>query len=53
MCCDQFDNGPAVEGKECPECGEPVNEDGEAPYGCNYSPTACQTCGSRPCDGSC
>lgn len=53
MCCDGFDNGPIVKDKECPDCGGEVNEDGEAAYGCNYSPVACETCGARPCDGSC
>lgn len=51
MCCDSFDNGPEV--GECPDCGGPVNEDGEAAYGCNYSRVDCTTCGGSPCDGSC
>lgn len=37
---------------ECLECGiETV--DGGAAYSCNWSPLDCETCGSRPCDGSC
>ena len=51
MCCDDWDYGPAV--SNCPDCGEPVNEDGEAVTGCKWSPTDCETCGSRPCDGLC
>jgi hypothetical protein len=37
---------------ECPSCGERT-VDGTAQSGCNYSPVACKTCGSRPCDESC
>lgn len=51
MCCDSWDIGPPV--GECPDCGEPVNEDGEAVTGCAYSPVVCDTCGSAPCDLSC
>lgn len=51
MCCEPIENGP-TDGS-CPECEEPVNMDGEAVYGCHYSPVACETCGWKPCDGSC
>jgi len=51
MCYESWYHGPAV--GECPDCGEPVDEDGDAVTGCNYSPEDCSTCGSRPCDGSC
>ncbi len=51
MCCDSFQNGPQV--GECPDCGGPVDADGDACSGCNYSPCICETCGARPCDGSC
>jgi len=27
--------------------------DGQAPYGCHWSPVICQTCGDAPCDESC
>lgn len=37
----------------CPECGEPVDDEGLAVYGCRYSPEACSTCHDTPCDGSC
>ena len=53
MCSD----GCVIEGEavsECPECGSPLNEEGE-PIGehCNYSPSVCPLCGDAPCDGSC
>ena len=50
-CCDGWDYGEPV--GECPVCGEPVDEDGDAVIGCNYSPIGCEVCGSRPCDESC
>jgi hypothetical protein len=40
---------------QCPDCGGDVDEDGdtvERDY-CSYSPVECETCGWRPCDGSC
>jgi len=51
MCADGWFNGEPT--GECPECGEPVDEDGDAVSGCSYSPITCDTCGARPCDGSC
>jgi len=36
----------------CPDCGEPT-VDGDSARGCGYSPLVCETCGDRPCDGSC
>jgi len=45
------DNEPAV--GECPDCGEPVDKDGDAVKSCSYSPLECETCGWRPCDQSC
>lgn len=50
-CCDGWDYGKPV--GECPDCGAPVDEEGDAVTGCNYSPLECKTCGSRPCDLSC
>lgn len=38
---------------ECPECGMPVDIDGDSTEVCNYSPVECETCGWSPCDGSC
>lgn len=52
MCCDGWYNTCSEE-LECPDCGEPVDQDGDALSGCNYSPTDCQTCGARPCNQSC
>lgn len=40
-----------INGK-CPECDEPT-VDGDAYEQCSYSPKQCETCGWRPCDGSC
>lgn len=50
-CCDGWDNGPAV--GECPDCGEPADEDGYAVEGCLHSPIQCNTCGAAPCDQYC
>lgn len=36
----------------CPECGA-VTLNGEALFGCSYSPSQCTTCHYCPCDGSC
>lgn len=38
---------------KCPDCGEPVDADGDAVHSCGYSPLECETCGWRPCDQSC
>ena len=37
---------------ECSECGGDT-VDGDAYEHCSYSPQTCETCGRRPCDGSC
>ncbi len=39
--------------KQCPDCGEDVDDDGTAMIGCYYSPVECKTCGNAPCDESC
>lgn len=52
MCCDGWDFSEDTVG-ECPECGEPTDETGEAVIGCNWSPVLCETCGARPCNDSC
>jgi hypothetical protein len=58
-CCDGWYNYPKnyrennIEIASCPECGEDVDEDGDAMSGCYYSPVVCKTCGSAPCDLSC
>lgn len=38
---------------ECPECGAPVDEDGESLEQCYYSPLLCSLCNDQPCDNSC
>jgi|SaaInl4_200m_RNA_FD_contig_51_1080556_length_775_multi_6_in_0_out_0_2 hypothetical protein len=54
VCCDGWDyTEEAKEIGECPDCGEEVDEDGDALTGCNYSSVICETCGAAPCDGSC
>ena len=50
MCCDGWEYTPVA---QCPECGAPVDEDGYAASGCNYSPVTCEACGDAPCDDSC
>ena len=53
-CADGWDNRKwAKEVKECPDCGEDVDEDGDAVEGCNHSPVECATCGAAPCNDSC
>lgn len=37
----------------CPDCGSPVDKDGDAVTGCHYSPCDCETCGHCGCDQSC
>lgn len=37
----------------CKECGCPVDSDGKALRGCDYSPWSCGACGFYHCDGSC
>ena len=51
MCADGYttDELPV---SECPECGTPLDKDGEPTEGCNYSPV-CEVCGGSPCDQSC
>lgn len=50
-CCYQIDPFEEMNGI-CPDCGRATCY-GECVCGCNYSPVACETCGARPCDGSC
>jgi hypothetical protein len=52
MCCDAIYNDEPIVG-ECPECGAPVDADGDAVgEHCGYSPR-CPVCGDSPCDESC
>lgn len=51
-CWDGWSEPESAVNGECPDCGMPT-VDGGAQYGCHYSPQACDTCGSRPCDHSC
>ena len=51
-CCDGWSSMLKEVNGECPECETPT-VDGEAAYGCNWSPFTCTTCGYRGCDDSC
>lgn len=51
-CCDCWSSYESEVDGECQDCGTPT-VNGEAAYGCNYSPETCKTCGYSPCDGSC
>ncbi|NCQ52060.1 hypothetical protein GW796_09235 [archaeon] len=51
-CCDPWDDRNNAIGL-CPDCGEPVDNEGNAVVGCHYSPEVCSTCGSCPCDMYC
>lgn len=52
FCCEPCGSGLPHD-HDCPECGEPVDEDGDTLDACYYSPKLCYTCGCAPCDGSC
>ena len=52
MCCEPNDYKKEDINGECPDCGMPTVDD-EAYESCSYSPEECETCGWRPCDGSC
>lgn len=51
-CYGQPDDDSAKPNGVCPDCGSET-EDGYAIDSCGYSPVECETCGWRPCDGSC
>ena len=53
--CETLEEGicPVCGGAECPECGERMDDDGNAYGSCYYSPKVCDACGWKPCDGSC
>ena len=53
MCCaaKEWDKDQKPDGV-CPDCDQPT-VDGESFEGCYYGPVECETCGWKPCDGSC
>ncbi len=51
-CCAAMEWSETEINGKCPDCEEPT-VDGEAFSQCHYSPTECETCGWKPCDGSC
>lgn len=54
MCCDPSGPFPKDTVGQCPDCEFDVDKDGDSTeQDCHYSPVVCQTCGYRPCDGSC
>ena len=52
MCCEPC-GSDLPEAGDCPDCGGPVDIDGDTKQACAYSPVDCETCGSAPCDDSC
>lgn len=52
MCCEPRGYKPEEINGECPDCGADT-VDGDAYEKCCYSPKTCETCGRKPCDGSC
>lgn len=52
MCSEGWYHSDSEVNGECPDCGQPT-VNGESQYGCYYSEVECETCGSRPCNGSC
>ena len=53
MCADGWDRSEEWNGDYCPDCGDRVDDDGDAIEGCNYAREYCETCGGGACDGSC
>lgn len=51
-CADGWSSYASAVNGTCPDCGI-LTIDGEAAYGCNWSPVTCETCGYRECDDSC
>ena len=51
-CCEPV-GSPNKPVDECPECGGPVDSDGDSTDVCAYSPIECGVCGWAPCDLSC
>ena len=51
-CCDSWGSYESEVNGECPECGTPT-VDGQAAYGCNWSPVSCECCGRAVCDDAC
>lgn len=51
-CCDYYSYSFEEMDGVCPECGR-ATCGRECVCGCCYSPTMCECCGAKPCDGSC
>ena len=52
MCCDSTEYTREEINGKCKMCGQPT-VNGYAYEICGYSPLVCNTCGWKPCDGSC
>jgi hypothetical protein len=52
MCCEPQGSDLLVVG-ECPDCGGPIDMDGDSTEICGYQPDPCPTCGYAPCTGYC
>ncbi len=52
MCCEPVGSADQEVGK-CPECGGPIDYEGDSTEVCGYSPEICEECGWAPCEGSC
>lgn len=54
MCCAVSNGRPEDKVGTCKSCGEDVDANGDfCGEDCYYSPSVCDDCGYRPCDGSC
>lgn len=51
-CCDGWSSKESEVNGKCKDCDMPT-VDGDAAYGCNWSPISCKTCGYKSCDQSC
>ena len=52
-CCDDWKTPKDDVVGVCSSCGYPVDANGDAASGCNWSPVECHVCGHAPCDGYC
>jgi len=53
-CADPCERDSANTVGNCPDCGNPVDSDGDTTEDvCSYSPVCCDTCGYQPCDQYC
>ena len=53
MSCCEPQGSELPEHHDCPDCGEPVDINGDALEVCGFSPVECDTCGVAICDQGC